>query len=43
MVWAAKSMKFIPQWYLSDDSAGIDTLGERNLDDFTCFTIKWSA
>lgn len=36
-------MKFVCQWYLSDDLAGMETLGESNLDEFTCFIIKWST
>lgn len=36
-------MSFVRHWYIVQDNARMETLGEREFQDFTCFTIKWSA
>lgn len=43
MAWDAENMNFVRQWYSSLDFPAMETLGDTNFEDFTCFSVKWSA
>lgn len=36
-------MKFVRRWYLGQGGSDMETIEDRIIKDFNCFTFKWSA